>query len=88
MKDAATSTSTDAPQRRRNKGAIFATVIGAAVLLMGIVVMGLWFYNVRWKLNRDRPVLRHAAASDTTPIPFSVVYYQNDGVEIAGLRRN
>ncbi|KAL3177269.1 hypothetical protein MRX96_009955 [Rhipicephalus microplus] len=87
-KDAATSTSADAPRTRTNKGAIFATVIGATVLLMGIIVMGLWFYNVRWKLNRDRPVLRQAAAPDTTPIPFSIVYYQNDGVQIAGLRRN
>ncbi|XP_037581253.1 mucin-5AC-like [Dermacentor silvarum] len=87
-KDAATSTSADAPRSRRNKGAIFATVIGAAVLLMGIIVMGLWFYNVRWKLNRDRPLLRHATAPDTTPIPFSVVYYQNDGTQSAGLRRN
>ncbi|XP_075537749.1 uncharacterized protein LOC142572480 [Dermacentor variabilis] len=87
-KDAATSTSADAPRSHRNKGAIFATVIGAAVLLMGIVVMGLWFYNVRWKLNRDRPLLRHAAAPDTTPIPFSIVYYQNYGTQSAVLRRN
>ncbi|KAK8786019.1 hypothetical protein V5799_007620 [Amblyomma americanum] len=46
-KDASTSTSLEKPRSRRSKGAIFATVIGAAVLLMGVIVMGFWFYNVR-----------------------------------------
>ncbi|XP_077504365.1 uncharacterized protein LOC144114479 [Amblyomma americanum] len=87
-KDASTSTSLEKPRSRRSKGAIFATVIGAAVLLMGVIVMGFWFYNVRWKLNRERSLLRNAEAPDTTPLPFSVVYYQNDGTQGLGLHRN
>ncbi|XP_077557495.1 uncharacterized protein LOC144172762 [Haemaphysalis longicornis] len=89
-KDAATSTSAEAaPRSRPNKGAIFATVIGAAVLLMGVIVMGFWFYNVRWKLNqRDRPLLRRMEAPVSTPMPFSIVYYQNDAAQEATLRRS
>lgn len=72
-----------------SKGAIFATVIGAVVLLMGLVVMGFWFYNVRWKLNqRDRPILRDADNDVAEDPRFSVVYYQNDGVEDVRLRTN
>lgn len=88
-KDAATSTSAEASRNCPNKGAVFATIIGAAVLLMGVIVMGFWFYNVRWKLNhRDRPLLRHVAPPDVTPMPFSVVYYQNDAAQDATLRRS
>ncbi|KAG0428658.1 hypothetical protein HPB47_024382 [Ixodes persulcatus] len=42
-----TSTSEKQGRRRHSKSAIIATVISVVVLLIGLVGMGLWFYNVR-----------------------------------------
>lgn len=62
----------------------------------------IWFYDIydglidennclssRWKLNqRDRPILRDADNDVAEDPRFSVVYYQNDGVEDVRLRTN
>ncbi|CAN7993384.1 unnamed protein product [Ixodes hexagonus] len=77
------STSTERQgSRRYSKSAIIATVVSVVVFLIGLVGMGLWFYNVRYRLHRrDQPILRDTDANEAENLPFSVVYYQNDGNE-------
>ncbi|CAN7991316.1 unnamed protein product [Ixodes pacificus] len=88
-RDMSTSTSEKQGRRRHSKSAIIATVISVVVLLIGLVGMGLWFYNVRYRLHRrDRPILRDTEGDDADNPPFSVVYYQNDGNEDVMLQKH
>ncbi|CAN7991312.1 unnamed protein product [Ixodes pacificus] len=88
-RDMSTSTSEKQGRRRHSKSAIIATVISVVVLLIGLVGMGLWFYNVRYRLHRrDRPILRDTEGDEADNPPFSVVYYQNDGNEDVMLQKH
>lgn len=87
-RDMSTSTSEKQGRRRHSKSAIIATVISVVVLLIGLVGMGLWFYNVRYRLHRrDRPILRDMEGDNADNPPFSLVYYQNDGNEDVMLQK-
>lgn len=79
-----------APGRQKSgssKHTIIATSICVAVLVLALVVLGLWFYNVKWKLHkRDGPLLREPDKESVTGKSYSTVQYYNDGVESIKLR--